>query len=310
VRSLLSAAVVAAALAGCGGGSDPGAPPPGKDFATQRSLTPPAHLFADPVEARFDVVVDRSKLDPDRVRIRVDFLPYRMVSGLRRSRDDFSGFTRLRYEATLRCLTVACIPARLASVLGDQEGRGERRTFRFDPVVVIYDDPKTGKPRQLRRVWWPPLDSISRLSPNAAPLPFGLAPGGEFQATLAPVLEPEYRVPPWLLAALLLAAAALLLVWPGVLLARWLRSRRPERSAGTEVPPVERALRLVERARDRGDDEEQREALEALAVELEDNGSRPGATDVRRLAWSPEPPAREDVTSLVTAVREAHGAPA
>ena len=50
---------------------------------------------------------------------------------------------RLRYEATLRCLTVACIPTRLASVLGDQEGRGERRTFRFDPVVVIYDDPKT-----------------------------------------------------------------------------------------------------------------------------------------------------------------------
>ena len=35
------------------------------------------------------------------------------------------------------------------SVLGGQEGRGERRTFRFKPARVVYDDPKTGKARAL-----------------------------------------------------------------------------------------------------------------------------------------------------------------
>ena len=307
-RAALLACALGLLVAGCGG-EDATAPPQGQALATSRSLTPAAHLFADPVIARIDVVVDRAKLDPDHVRVRLDFLPYRMVSGLERSRRDFSRFTRLSYEAKLRCLTVACVPTRLGSVLGDQEGRGERRTFRFDPVRVIYDDPKTGKPRQLKRVWWPPLDAISRLSPDASPLPFGVGAGAEFQATLAPVLEPEYRVPAPLLAALLLAAAAALLAVPGGLVARRVRRRRPAGGAEAEVPPLERALRRVEWARDHGDAEEQREALEALAYELDGNG-RGDAGDVRRLAWSPQAPERDEVTGVVATVRGADGVPA
>jgi hypothetical protein len=300
-RAAVAACALGLLAAGCGD-DESTAPPPGKSFATSRSLIPAAHLFADPVSARIDVVVDRKELDPDHVRIRVDFLPYRMVSGLVRSRHDFSRFTRLRYEARLRCLTVACVPTRLGSVLGDQEGRGERRTFRFDPAQVIYDDPATGKARQLGRVWWPPLDAISRLSPDAAPIPFSAGAGAEFNATLAPVLEPEYRLPAPLLAALLLAGAAALLALPATLVARTVRRRRPQLGEELRVPPLERALRHVERARDEGDAEEQREALEALAYALDAEGDD-RVERVRALAWSPAPPSRERVSDLVELVR-------
>lgn len=305
MRRLLALVLVGLALTGCGG--DGPAPPPGKSFATQRSLTPAAHLFADPVEARVDVIVDREKLDPDRVRVRVDFLPYRMVDGLRRSREDYSRFTHLRYEATLRCLTVACVPQRLGSILGGQEGRGERRTFRFGPARVLYDDPMTGRTRNLRRVWWPPLDSISRLATVNPQLGF-LAPGAELEATLAPVREPDYRVPPWLLAAALLAAAGAVLSFPAVRFARWHRSRRPLEEPVSPVSALERALLQVERARDGGDDEAQRDALEALALALDANGGAPHARNARRLAWSPERPEPDETTRLVAAVREAHAA--
>lgn len=303
MRRLLALGALAALAAGCGGGDEAAGPPPGTAFATQRSLTPAAHLFADPVHARLDIVVDREKLDPDRVRVRADFLPYRMTDGLRRSRRDFSRFTRLRYEATLRCLTVACVPTRLGSVLGDQEGRGERRTFRFKPLRVLYDDPRTGRARQLRRVWWPPLDSISRLSPQESPIPFGAGAGAEFQATLAPPLEPDYRLPAPLLGGVLLAGAVALLVPPAWLAVAWARRRRPRVAGEPEVPPLERALRLVERARDGGGDDEQREALEALAYELDRGGVDGQAARVRQLAWSPQPPRREQVTKLVGRVR-------
>ncbi len=309
-RLLVAALGVALLSGGCAGGGDEPAPPPGRFLSTQETLTPQAHLFGDPVEARLDIVVDRRRLDPDAIRVRMGFLPYRMVDGLRRSRHDFSRFTRLRFEATLRCLTVQCVPARLGSVLGDQEGRGERRTFRFDHVRVLYDDPATGAARELRRVVWPPLDSISRLSPEADPFRFRFTPGAEFEATLAPVLEPEYAVPPWLLGTLLLAGAAVLLVLPGRRVARWALARRRNAVAvAAEVPPLEQALRRVEQARDHGDADEQRDALEALAVVLDGNG--PGTTRaLRELAWSFDPPAPERMTAIVATAREADGAAA
>jgi hypothetical protein len=311
VRRLLVAALgLALLVGGCAGGGDEPAPPPGRFLSTQETLTPQAHLFGDPVEARLDVVVDRRRLDPDAIRLRVGFLPYRIVDGLRRSRRDFSRFTRLRFEATLRCLTVQCVPTRLGSVLGDQEGRGERRTFRFDLGEVLYDDPERGETRRLRRVVWPPLDSISRQSPDVDSFQFRFTPGAEFDATLAPVPEPEYAVPPWVLAALLLAAAAALLVLPGRHVARWALARRRDAvAAAAEVPPLEQALRRVEHARDHGDADEQRDALEALAVVLDGNGSGPTRA-LRELAWSLAPPPLERMTAVVASVREADGVPA
>ncbi len=207
---------------------------------------------------------------------------------------------------TLRCITIACVPSRLSSVLGDQEGRGERRTYRFKPARVFYDDPETGKVSRLRVVAWPPLDAISRLSPDDAPVPYyaSLGPGGEFGSTLAPVAEPSYRVPAWLLAGGLVAAALALLALPGTLLARYVQSRRPVEGE-TGPSALERALRRLERAREAGDAEEQREALEALAFELDGDGR---AARVRALAWRPEPPPVAETASLLAELRGADGA--
>ena len=306
-RLLAGGAALVLLAAGCGGGDERGGPPPSRFVAANRSLTPTAHLFADPVDARVDVVVDRDHLDPERVGLRVSFLPYRLVHGVSRSREDFDGFTRLTFRMELRCITLACVPSRLASVLGAQEGRGERRTFRFQPARVVYDDPKSGKTRRLRRLWWPPLDAISRLSAESTGIPsIGAAPGAEFRATITPVPEPSYRLPAGLLGGALLGGAALLLALPGGLVARELRRRRPERTEEAEVQPLERALLLVESARDEGEAEEQREALEALAFELDREGEGERAREARALAWSEADPETERITELVEGVRSSH----
>ena len=310
MRPLLLALALAgslAVLAGCADDGEQAAPPSGKAFATSRSLTPTAHLFGDVVHARLDVIVDRKQLDPDRVVANFDFLPYRIAGGVRRSRDDFSHFTRLSWETTLRCTTIACVPSRLASVLGGQEGRGERRTYRFKPARVSYEDPTADEARLLSRVAWPPLDAISRLSPDEQPIPVyaSLGPGGEFRSTLTPLAEPSYRAHPWLVAAGLLAAALVLLAFPATLVAREVRRRRPQPEAGPGPTALERALLRVERACERGDVEGQREALEALAFELDGDGR---AARVRALAWRPEAPAATETTSLLAELRGDDGA--
>ena len=306
MRALLLPLLAAAALAGCSGNGDEAAPPPGKSLATSRALTPTAHLFGDFVQVRLDVIVDREKLDPDRVKATLDFLPYRIQNGVKRTRDDFSHFSRLRWETTLRCITVACVPSRLQSVLGEQEGRGERRTYRFKPARVTYEDPRTGKVRPLRQVSWPPLDAISRLSPDEEQIPpyASLGPGGEFVATLAPVDEPSFRAPAWLIGGALLLAALALLALPTTLIVREVRRRRPELQDEAPLSPLERALQRVERMRDHGDAEEQREALEALAFELDGDGR---AARARALAWQPDAPAAADTSALVAELRGADG---
>jgi hypothetical protein len=290
--------------AGCGGGDQASGPPAGRHIATSRTLTPTAHLFADPVSVRIDAVLDHEHLDPDRIALRASFLPYRIVDGVSRSSREFGRFTRVTFRLTLRCLTVACVPRRLGSVLGAQEGRGERRTIRFKPARIVYDDPKSPKLRHLRRVWWPPLDAISGLSASNTGVPgFGSAPGAEFDAALTPLPEPSYRLPPELLGGVLLGGAATLLAFPAGLVARELRRRRPEAEAESELPPLARALLLVERARDEGEAAERREALEALAFELDGTSEEGRAREVRALAWSPDDPSPQRISELVDAVR-------
>lgn len=288
----LSVLALALALGGCGGDDASSVLPPGRAIETARTLTPTTHLFADDAHARLDVIVDRRLLDPERVRVSTSFEPYEAVGGVVRSRSDLGQYTRLRYDHTLRCLTADCIPVRLESILGEQEeGRGERRTFRFPPAQVRYDDPNEDLPSVLRSVSWPALTSASRLSEAQADaeFPFRLSP------TPLPALS--YRVSPRLFAAGALAVGLLLVLIPVLAGVRWWRERRPviEEAPLAELSPLERARALLVWSAER-DAPDRRRALANYAAELP--YGRGAADDALALAWSRPVPSSEAVLSL------------
>jgi len=79
--------------------------------------------------------------------------------------------------------------------------------------------------------------------------------------------------------------------------------------SGPELTPLERALALVEWARDRPDGTDRRKALEVLAGELEVVGRQGLADEARALAWPAASPSPEAAGRLVETVREADGSP-
>jgi hypothetical protein len=291
-------ALVAAALpvAGCGGGDEPPTLPLGRQIAATATLSPTVHVFAEDVVARVDVVVDRDHLDPERVRLETRFQPYEVKESAE-EREDRGRLTLLRYEYLLHCLGIDCIPEVLPSAAGEAEsGRGERRSYRLPPARVVY-----GETRTLTTSSWPELVSVSRLKRSDVPR-FGLV----FKANVNPLPEPDYRIEPQLLGAGLAVGALALLALPATFLIGRLRRRPPPEPEPEEpeLPPIERALRLVETC---AEDDARREALEVLAGELE-AASRPElAESARTLAWRRATPTREATESLVQAVRDADG---
>jgi hypothetical protein len=306
VRALPLLTAIALLGAGCGGSDRAADLPLGRQVSAKATLTPTVHLFAEPVVARVDVVVDRDHVDPARVRTETEFLPYD-VKQVKRAREDRGRFTLLRYEYTLRCLRIACIPEILPSEAGEAEtGRGERRTFRLPAAKVLSEDPG-GETRTLGRARWPELVSVSRIKQSDVPE----TPETDyvFKTSVTPLPEPDYRVPPTLLGAGLLAGALALLALPAALVIGWLRRRRPPPVVEHEpaLSPLERALRLVEWAREQDDGAERRQALEVLAVELEAEERAELAESARTLAWSPASPSPEAADRLVGSVRGADG---
>jgi hypothetical protein len=299
VRPLRACALGALALllAGCagGGGGDEAAPP--RTVTTKTTLTPSTHLFAEPVVARLDVVVDGEAVDPEEVEVETDFEPYEVLHE-RRTAEDFGRLTRFRYEYTLRCLLIACIPEVLQSAAGEAEtGRGERTTIRLPVATIGYDDPEEGT-RTLNAAW-PPLESVSRITASGIPS-FGFV----FKTSVTPLAAPTYRFPPALLATALFLGALALLALPAWLVVGWARGRRPPPPAEEpELTPLERALALVEWANEHRNGTERREALEVLAVELEAMERERLAGRARWLAWSPASPSSEAAAELVATVR-------
>jgi hypothetical protein len=293
---------------GCGGGEEAASLPLGRAVTTKASLTPNVHLFAEPVHARLDVVVDRERYDPGHVRVEMSFLPYKATGAVERSRRDHGRFTLLRYEAELRCLNVDCIPKILPSAAGEQEsGRGERREFTFKAARILYEaeNPET-EPQLLRAARWPVLESVSRI--NASDVPrYGFV----FKTSVTPLPEATLRASPTLLGAGLIAGALALLALPAGLVGRWFRRRQPPPpEPEPELPPLERALLLVEWARGRVDGADRREALEVLAVELDASGKPELAGKARELAWSQESPSPDAAGELVESVKESTDASA
>jgi hypothetical protein len=306
-------ALVVAALAGCGGSDAPPLLTGGKPAAVSGSLTPDVHLFAEPVVAQVDVVLDRDQVDPSDVVVKTDFKPYESVGATRVTRDDLGRFTHLRYTTTLRCLEIACIPNTFKysevpisqtpelPLFPENQQRDEKRRYDFPPALVTAGEGEQAK--TLGRVVWPPLRSLSRINWYD---PSVVGQGFPFASNVTPLPDTSYRVPPTLLGLLLLALAIALIGLPVAYLVRSRRARRePKTSGAAQLSPLERALALVEWASRRPSVNERREALEALAYELD---PEEGETAVRARAqgWAPPTPESDEMTDLVASVREDH----
>lgn len=308
MRLALAAVSAAAAFAAAGcGGEEAGALPEGRSVATAATIVPEVTLFGDVVEARAEVLLDNEKLDPDRVLFEPDFAPFEVVGEPVVERKRADGATRLTYRYSLRCITLDCIeligggPSQpgeggIPPPTTGSGGFGERKTIQVKPTPLRYDEPE-GEERTLRRISWPPVQSISRMNFGDTAVT-GI--GFPFRASVAPLPDPTFRFPPLALAAGLLLAAAALLALPVVVFGRMLR-REPE-VVEVEAPrvltPLERAQELVGWAREHGTDAERREALEVLAEELDAEHRNAEAQGIRRLGWSPAPPSPDRMGEL------------
>jgi hypothetical protein len=309
MRLAAVAVVLVLAAVGCGGDDSKPVVSPSKTAVVRGEITPSVHLFAEPVVARVDVIVNREKADPDDVELKTDFEPYEPVGETEVERRDLGDFTVIRYTTTLNCLNERCIPPTFAGettvsqlpglppFLPGQQ-REEKMKFEFPPALLIADaEPKD---RTLGRVRWAPLRSLSRINWDDSSV---VGQGFPFEATVTPLPEPDYRVSPALLGVGMLLLALALLAIPAVLL--WQRRRRaaPRREARPALSPLERALRLVEWASRRPSVDERREALEVLANEI-GTGDGQTAERARKHGWSPPAPEPEQMTELVETIRK------
>ena len=131
MRLTAVAVVLALAAAGCGGDDSKPLIAPSKTAVVRGEIVPSVHLFGEPVVAHVDVVVNRTKADPENVRLKTNFEPYEEVGERRTTREDIGEFTHLRYTTTLRCLGIDCIPRTLkgnASTVSQLPG---------DPVFLV-----------------------------------------------------------------------------------------------------------------------------------------------------------------------------
>jgi len=300
-------------LAGCGGSDAPPLLSGGKKAIVHGSLIPDVHLFAEPIVARVDVVVDRNQVDPSAVLVKTDFKPYETMGRTAVAREDLGRFMHLRYTTTLRCLEIDCIPNTFKysetpisqtpelPLFPENQQRDEKRRYDFPPALVTVGEGDQAK--TLGRVVWPPLRSLSRINWYDSSV---VGQGFPFASNVTPLPETSYRISPTLLGLLVFALAIALVGLPVAYLVRSRRAHRePKKNRAPQLSPLERALTLVEWASRRPSAGERREALEALAYEL-DSDAGETAGRARAQGWSPPPPESEEMTDLVASIREDH----
>ena len=264
--------------------------PDDQRVAATATITPRSHYFADMVTARLELLFRRDRVPPSSVKLTAPFAPYAVVSRSA-TRTDAGDTTRLVYRFRLWCVTFACLPH------GERKVAPPRATVTYTPV---------GRPPTRLHVVWPRTMVASRrvLQLQGRPL---------LAAQVRPLPAVTYTIRPWLLAALSLAGALLLLLVAIALLVpavprslgmrrpAWLRRRPPKRT------PLEQALARLRVAAANGNGDERR-ALEQLAVELAGSGEGALARDARRLAWSPGRPDEDGVAGLSADVERLIGA--
>ena len=266
-----------------------GAPlPHGKAITATASINPTVPLFGDQVTARIDIAVDRRKADPSQLHVRAPFSPLEQVAH-RRVRADAGRVTFIRYTWTLRCLSRRCaqIQPSFGAAVGGAQGTGRRATTPR-PAKLIY------RGRPVRSLDWPTVEWLSRTNQTEANSGTYF-----FHVELAPP-PASYAVSPGHLLLWLTLALVLLLAVPAALaLRRIVEHRRAQEADDADsVPPLARALQLLEWATSQQDGNARRRALELVAVELRRRGRHDLGAEARALAWQPSPPPPLDADEL------------
>jgi hypothetical protein len=299
----LAAVVAIAVSSGRSGPSAPGSIADGRPLAATASIAPQSHLFGDRVHVRIDAVVDRQRLDPDRIFLETGWSPYQPAVPPVRTRRDVGRFTRLHWAFELYCVVTDCAP----------QAGSIRRTV-FEATTLRYRGRTLrGAPPAPVTISWPSISAVSRLDPidlERRAIIRRVGANQQLQATLqvpwrrdsADLVPATFRIRPETIFWTGIAGALLLVAAAGVLLQPYLPRLRGRRAGPT---PLERAVAAVERARAGGDLATERKALELLAAELRRSGQGKLAWTASELAWSEPIPEPDLTTALTTDVRAA-----
>ena len=243
-------------------------------------LTPEQHLFGDAVHARVELIVDGSRVDPDSVEIGANFDPYRELRPVEVTRSEDGTLTKLRYDYVLGCLVSQCLP------------RGAGRV-ELGGVAVNYLRRGESEP-SAATVEWVPIRAAGRIDPDQLDQ-------AALRSDLRDLPSASYRVSPRTVELVALVLAVLFAVGAAILILRLLPLDRLATRLGARFAdkrsPLEQALALVRESAASGSAEEERRALERLAVELRRARSPALAGDASRLAWSQPVPAGIDPLS-------------
>ena len=243
-------------------------------------LTPEQHLFGDAVRARVELIVDGKRVDPDSVEIGANFEPYRELRPVEMSRSEDGTLTKLRYDYVLGCLVSQCLPrgagrVELAGVAVNYLRRGES-----EPAAATVE--------------WVPIQAAGRIDPNALDQ-------AALRSDLRDLPSASYRVSPRTVELVALVLAVLFAIGAAILILRLLPLDRLATRLGARFvdkrSPLEQALALVRESAATGSPEEERRALERLAVELRRARNPALAGDASKLAWSEPVPAGIDPLS-------------
>ena len=243
-------------------------------------LTPEQHLFGDSVRARVELIVDTERVDPDSVEIGANFEPYRELRPVELTRSEDGTITKLRYDYVLGCLVSRCLP------------RGTGRV-ELGGVAVNYLRRGESEP-SAATVEWVPIRAAGRIDPNELEQ-------AALRSDLRDLPSASYRVSPRTVELVALVLAVLFAVGAAILILRLLPLDRLATRLGARFvdkrAPLEQALELVRESAASGSPEEERRALERLAVELRRTRNPALAGDASRLAWSQPVPAGIDPLS-------------
>jgi hypothetical protein len=260
--------------------------------------------FGDTIIAKVEVTVDRSRVDPDSIRLNTDFTPWKAAGAPKVVRRDGNSTTYVETQYTLRCLESFCTTPEEESV---QSFRAARITY-----AARADAPGGAGTRTVRAAW-PEVLVTARYAPPSASQS-ARQPPTRWQADLLSLPAATYRVGPWVLVALLLlmaaalAAAAVLIV---------LRTRPRAAAVPVAVPagvtgapvisPLEYALELLEDTARVNGSGDQRRALELVADGLVVHGDRTLGRIARALAWSRPVPKIDETRGLARKARAVFG---